>query len=415
MTQSELEQQLGSAEELASHGRYEDALATLQTTMARAAAEGLTGLQATAMCHRAKISRIMGDTNQAGRAVQQALRLYDSVGDGTGRAQALLVQSEIFSDEARLAEMEEVSREAIALSEAASAPLVLARGQTLLGTALIYQGRGEEAKAEIDRATAAYRSAEDQRGVATSLLTAGRIDHMQGRVSAAIPQITEALGIFHGLGDRRAMAAACVALGQMRLERGEVEQAKVYARQGIELNDGTGERGMLLRSMLLMAQAEVEAGEWEPARDRLLAAVELCRVPDQQGILPELCRTLAQAYLGGQAVEEARRYTELSIANASTEDAYSLGTANIVLGLVLVAEAKLEDAIQTFRRGVSYLEVADEAYELGWGTFLLGQAELAQGDSGRAARHFREARAYYEALGATSRVALIDQFLSQNA
>ena len=55
--------------------------------------------------------------------------------------------------------MEEVSREAIALSEAASAPLVLARGQTLLGTALIYQGRVEEAKAEIDRATGAYRSA----------------------------------------------------------------------------------------------------------------------------------------------------------------------------------------------------------------------------------------------------------------
>lgn len=113
--------------------------------------------------------------------------------------------------------MEQVCREAAVLSARAPAPLVEARAHTLLGTAMVYQGRSDEARAEVELAAEIYRAIDDRRGLATSLLTIGRIDHMQGRLEAAIASITQAHGVFQTLDDRRAMAAACFAMGQSTL------------------------------------------------------------------------------------------------------------------------------------------------------------------------------------------------------
>lgn len=56
----------------------------------------MTGFQAAALYHRAKILRIMGELDSAEEEVRRALGLYASMNDLAGRAQSLLVLGRSF-------------------------------------------------------------------------------------------------------------------------------------------------------------------------------------------------------------------------------------------------------------------------------------------------------------------------------
>lgn len=415
MTQAELEGILSRTQILEPLGQYDAALRDLDVVRDRAAEEGLVGFQATALYHRAKILRILGDLDSAEREARQAFALYATSGEEAGQAQALLVLGEIFSDQAKLGEMEQVSREAIALSIRAAAPLVEARGHTVLGTALVYQGKGDEARAQLEQAAAIYGMAGDRRGLATSLLTLGRIDHMQGRLQAATVAITQAFEMFRNLEDRRAMAASCFALGQINFERGDVDAAMSFSEQGVALTDSTGEMAMRLRCLLLLSHCEVESGRWQVAMGRLQKAEDLCRTHGQQGTLPEVYRVLAQAYLGSGAIDEARHYAQLGMRTADEQDVYSRGTTQVVLGLVLQREGRLEESRETLRQALVHLEAADEAYELGWCHLVTAQLLLSNGDHGGAVDHLHAARVVFVALEAEAKLELIGQLLRESA
>ena len=391
--------------------RYDEALQDLQTVLARARQEGLASFEAAALHHSARILRIKGELVAAEEYAREAAGVYARLSDLVGLAHALMVQAEVYSDQAKFREFEAMCRQAMALGEQADSPSVQGRALTLLGTSEILQGKAREAREHIEQGAAAYQRSGDRRGTATSLLMLGRVDHMNGRLGAAARSVETAIAMFEEQGETRATVSAAFSLGQIDLERGALEDGRRFADRGLTLTRGSGDVVMQLRCMLLRSQVDLEAGAPGSALETMREADALCSRYDLASILPEIYRTMAQAQLasGEPALGEAS--AARAIAAAAEDDDYSQGTAELVHALSMAALGRGE-AAAAFIRGLEHLEKAGETYEIGWGQLAYGQYLLGQGERTAAGEHLRRAREVFAGLEARAKVAVIDRLLA---
>ncbi len=403
---------IGRAQTLEPLTRYDEAIEDLDVVLKGAIELGIVDLQALALHQTAKILRIKGEP-QAEEKATEAARLYQEIGDLTGNAQCLLVLGEVFSDQSKLSQFEIVSIQATELGKQAGSLWVEARGATLVGTACAYQGKTEEGLGHIEKAVAIYREMGDRRGIATSLLMLGRINHMLGRPKTAAQHIAEAVEMFEELGDRRAMASASWNLGLMSLERGDIAEAKHHAERGIAMTSNAGEAAMRIRCLLLLSQAEVEAGDHESAIKNLTDSEALCTAHAQTSALPEVYRVMAQAYIGLGKLDEAEKYALKGCEVVAEDDPYSLGTTRLVHALVVEAQGRNGDAEESYTKALAYLEEAGEEFEVGlihhcYGMFLMKREQYTT-----AKEHLLEAREAFVSLEAQARIEVIDAAIEE--
>ncbi len=393
--------------------QYDEALDDLATVITTAEASGLPGFAAIAYQQRARLLRIKGDLDGAEASATEARARFAAIGDLAGQAQALMVLGEVYSDHARLADFEAVSREALDLARRASDVAVEARALVLVGTAEIYQGRMEQGREPIQQAVAVYRRGGDQRGTASSLLMLARVDHALGHLGQAVVALEEAGALFNALGDRRAQTATAYSLGQINLERGNLDEALADAERGVALTTGVDDPAMTLRCAILRAQVLLDRGDAAGAASGLTEAEVLATSSGLASILPEFYRTMGQAKLALQDVAEAGRYVERAVQTASSEDAFSRGTSTLVAALVAEQQRRRDVADAAFRSALEALEQADETYELGWAHRCYGEFLAGVGTAAPAVEQLEAAREAFVQLESSERVAHIDALLAR--
>lgn len=364
-------------------GEYDLALDDLDAVLEQAELQQYNTLKASAHMQKARVLRLKGQTAEAVACAEEAVRLHGESNDKSGEAQALLILGELYSDQAKLADFEVISRHATNLAKESSLLWLEARSLTMLGSACIYQGKMSESGTHLTLAVDHYEDLKDHRGLATSLLMLGRVLHAAGHAAQAIETIERAFTVFDDLGDLPMRVAALATLGQLHIERGNLDVACLYSERGVALARAIGQMGQQIRCLLLVGQAAIAKDQAATAVERLLEAKETCEHSDQAAILPEVYRLLAQAYLGTGEPEVAEQYARLGRQVVEESDQYSQGTTWMALGEVLAGLGRAEEAEEAFQHAQEELEASGEPYEIGevhlaYAGFLLSNQRQAQ-------------------------------------
>ncbi len=249
----------------------------LERALAAAPAVGAAS-RASALNHLGGLAIERGDYAGAVPPLEEALGLYDDLGDARGTAFTLfrLGQAVRFGgDHSRAIALFEVS---LALSASGGEANGVIRGLPLihLGTLLVERGDYPRGVALLEEALTLGRGMEEQVTTAASLVGLGWAAHYGGNDGRATGLLAEALTRFRELGHYSGTADALIGLGWVSLHGGDHERAATLFGECLVLSYERG--GMAHVADCLRGLGAVTGQGGEPGRAaRLFGAAERLR------------------------------------------------------------------------------------------------------------------------------------------
>ena len=206
-----------------------------------------------------------GDWEQALAKLQEALAIYEALGDKRSRAVAL-------GDIARLQ---------------------AAKGEVDAALQLHQEMRG------------IFEALGDKRSRAVTLGDIANILSAKGEVDAALQLHQERLGIFEALGDKLSRAVTLGDIARIRADKGEVDAALQLHQEELAIYEASGDKRSRAQTLADMAHISLQKGDAEKAiklqDEALLVAEEL---GDLDGVASTLW-SIAQIYLSQQNLKAA--------------------------------------------------------------------------------------------------------------
>ena len=313
-------------------------------------------------------------------------------------------------------------------SRVAAAARAIGR-KDLEGRAILAQGRGiwiGEPEGGAEKAIALLKDAH------TLLEEAGDLINLQeaayqlgyggwwfGKLEEAWPWWVKARAIARQLGDPGLEARALVQLGGIRYHQGRMEEALAMRREAFELGatgssrvnravaagrygwlvaltrsideglalidsalqplEEAGENWDLASALQTMGQTHLRGDDPEQAVSYLERALAITKEINDTGARPEVERGLAQAFLQLDDLGAAVAHAEAGAQIVAADDAASVASTTMVLGLVRARQGRTEEAESLLRKAVSISENTDYLGER-WEYYLsLAQFLIAEG------------------------------------
>ena len=264
-------------------------------------------------------------------------------------------------------------------------PGTRARVERVLGAALGNAGRGEEARAHLERALALHREAGERRGEGNALAQLGIVHIQDGRVDEARAAWEAALALFREIGYRHGEGSMLSNLGVLHSQQGRVAEARALDEAALalarELGDGKLESNVLSN----LGSLNASAGRREEARAQLEGALALDRsARDRRGEGQVLAYLASLDRHEGLLVEAHACYEAALAIHREVGDRRAEGNVLSSIGNLLRLEGRNDAARRTSEAALSLLrEVGfrrNEAYVL----LDLGALEVIDGRCDRA-------------------------------
>lgn len=214
----------------------------------------------------ARLQAHRGEVDAALRLLQEVLAVHESLGDKPARAVTLGDIAQLWADKG------EVDAALKSLDEARSILEGIGDKRSRAGAvrdiARLRAAKGEvEAALELHREVlAVYETLEDKRERAITLGDIARLRAVKGDVDAAIKLHDEALAVFVGLGDNRARAATLVDISRLWAARGEVDAALELLQEALAVHEAVGDKRARAVTLGDIARLRADKGEVDAAR-----------------------------------------------------------------------------------------------------------------------------------------------------
>ncbi|MGA8543202.1 MAG: AAA family ATPase [Thermoplasmata archaeon] len=274
-----------------------------------------------------------------------------------------LYLARILTDQGEWREAEKTSRTVLDSVDLAGQPRTQMNGRRLLGEALYYMGRYEEALREQDELLRLAQEAKDERVAASALIWRANSLAMMGRPESSFQQAREGAATLERLGDAREAAHAHLFLGVLiagsggpnpryaeaiaefqeaiRLSEkghdvrrlgwslfnladilrmaGRLDEAAERNQRSREILERIGDRFGLVQSLIIQGKIGLDRGEYDLAEADLLDAYRLVRELKAPADEVDVVLRLAQlSYARGDRASARRRVSELERQHIST-------------------------------------------------------------------------------------------------
>jgi predicted ATPase len=271
-----------------------------------------------------------------------------------------LYLARILTDQGEWRDAEKTARTVLDSVDLAGQPRTQMNGRRLLGEALYYMGRYDEAMREHDELLRLAREAGDERAIASARTWRANVLAMMGRSEGAFAEAREAAQALERLGDTREAAHAHLFLGVLiagsgatppryaesiaefeeaiRLaemahdvrrvgwamfnvadilrEAGRLDEAAERNQRSREILERIGDRFGLVQSMIVQGKIGLDRGEYDRAEADLLDAYRLVRELKAPADEVDVVLRLAQlSYARGDRASARRRVAELDRQN----------------------------------------------------------------------------------------------------
>jgi non-specific serine/threonine protein kinase len=227
------------------------------------------------------------------------------------------------------------------------------RALGLLGTLLLYQGEEGRARAVLEDALAAARSANDPRGVALSLIGLGMHANLGGGFGEGLPWLEEALVCSREAGDAWVTARALHELGVTALHERDHARAKGLLEEARAGYASIGDERTMAEALLLLGMVTRERGDVPGAVDLVRQALGISRRLRDRRLL-NMCMN-PTIWLVGDAAEPRQLARLIGVNEALhqiTGFARSVWKRSLFAPMVATLGARLdEEEIAAARRG----------------------------------------------------------------
>jgi len=268
-----------------------------------------------------------------------------------------LYLARILTDQGEWREAEKTSRTVLDSVDLAGQPRAQMNGRRLLGEALYYMGRYEEALREDDEVLRLAQAEKDERAIASARIWRANVLAMMGHPEGAFAEAREGAGTLERLGDAREAAHAHLFLGVLIAGYGgpnpRYSEALVEFQEAIRLAEKAHDVRRLGWSLFNLADILRMAGRLDEASERNQRSREILeRIGDRFGLVQSL---IIQGKIGLDR-------GEYDLAEADLLDAYRLvrelkapaDEVDVVLRLAQLSYARGDRA--SARRRVAELE-----------------------------------------------------------
>jgi predicted ATPase len=204
-----------------------------------------------------------------------------------------LYLARILTDQGEWREAEKTSRTVLDSVDLAGQPRTQMNGRRLLGEALYYMGRYEEALREQDELLRLAQESKDERVAATALIWRANSLAMMGRPESSFQQAREGAQTLERLGDAREAAHAHLFLGVLIAGSGEANpryaEAIAEFQEAIRLSEKGHDVRRLGWALFNLADILRMAGRLDEASERNLRSREILeRIGDRFGLVQSL-------------------------------------------------------------------------------------------------------------------------------
>jgi len=182
-------------------------------------------------------------------------------------------------------------------------------------------------------------------GLAMAYLTRLELDRAEELVRRALTLSEES-------GSIRARASALATDGSLHLLREEIDEAEVAYSESRRLFDELGVAQYAAHARMMLARVAERRGDDITAERLYRESMRILLPMGDRAFLCEVERRLAQLLVRTGRVEEAERLALSALETVGAEDATSLITTTLALGVVRAAQGRDEEAEQLMREAV---------------------------------------------------------------
>ncbi|MCE7987418.1 MAG: XRE family transcriptional regulator [Caldilinea sp. CFX5] len=241
---------------------------------------------AEALAWQGAFTRIAGRLAEVGELLEASLAALAQVPPSRGniqcqRAFTLLQMGYLAEVQVMVAPGAEHYQQALALYQLLGDGWGEARVQLGLGEMIFLTGNYAQARPHYEASLALFQAAADQRGQASVLDRLGCVLRDQGELQAAEPLIMQAVAIYEALGDRAKIARGQHLLGGLAMYAGNFRAAYPMIRKSVDLYEELGLPGPYHAIGII----HMEQGEYAAARTTLEAYIAHQRRSGNQSLL----------------------------------------------------------------------------------------------------------------------------------
>ncbi|MFK4089219.1 AfsR/SARP family transcriptional regulator [Kribbella sp. NPDC020789] len=250
-----------------------DLLTTATIALASARRYGERRAEATMLNALGVLHWSAAEYGAAASRLQQALALFQDVGDAVGTAVAMINLGVVDLERGRTCAAVQTLTDALAISPAPTAAIASVR----LGTALLEAGRLAAAKVQLEAALTTSQRLGLLHTEATALNTLGAVHLRLGEFAQAAQRHQGALDRYQRLGSRHDQAEVLQNLAALQRDSRQFGAAIGYASDALELAQQTRNRRFEVDSLNTLATAHSGLNEHAQAVDVHTAALSLAR------------------------------------------------------------------------------------------------------------------------------------------
>ncbi len=348
----DIESRLALGEAYGEEGRLEEAMATLEESVA------LAPSHPKAWFLLGKYAIRSGDPKRAvEELLVRGLVMQKRLHNEQGQADVLNAFGIAYRDLGELELAAENFTQAAALRETIGDRRGYAG--TLRNLAQIHIARGEYSPAEenLRRAMAIRQEIGDPLGVAALENDLGVLEEDRGRYADALEHYRRALQQRRDLGNQAAVAESLNNVGFAFYLLGQFDNATVYWSEAAEIYDDVGNPVGSIRVQQSLAQLELARGQWDAAARSSLDALERSREVDVPPAIAAAHGSLGRlAHCQGRMAAALGSYGEALTRLESLEDLRGLTEFTLARAETLLALGKLDAARDDLARAAAWLE-----------------------------------------------------------
>jgi DNA-binding SARP family transcriptional activator/tetratricopeptide (TPR) repeat protein len=229
----------------------------------------------------ALVNSLEGNYDTALADYRLAIAGFRDVGDLASEGYTLKTMAQIAADQLDYAAAEELLDEALAIARRLQAPRLTAQVQYALAELALHRGRVEPATDALGSVLQLTREIGDTVGQAYTLTCLGNAHRMLGEFGAAQSAFDDALDLAGSVGNRLIRGRALLGLAELHLARGEEHAALTRVDDALAVLREHGEKGIWqARVLALLGRIHEQAGRPDIAAHAWQRAADLIGTAD---------------------------------------------------------------------------------------------------------------------------------------
>jgi tetratricopeptide (TPR) repeat protein len=292
----------------------------------------------------------------------------------------------------------------VELGERSAFPLAEAVGYEFLAEDMFFLARWEEGirYAKKDQEIGERVGSLDR--VAWSGFPHSNCLFCQGRLSEALQMAENSLILAEQTGDHRLVVWVKALLGMILSDLGEAETAWQTTKEALELSNQLNQVVLQCWSIHSLVYQTNKKADWDEALRLCRLGIDLYTPVESQIVRAYIAPVYAESLLGAGRVQEAEQFlTSFIAASGKMQTDFFLAVVQRVLGQVLAAQDRWEEAGAAFDTAIERFSTQDSRLELAYAYQERGRMLVRKGEQAAGQKDLVRAQELFRQCGALGR------------